>query len=159
MNYTLATEGTICTANCEFNDGRPAPAIHVVDNQPRCSYHSPYEVVDANGQTGMDRYLADFDRRHAAPVPTVDEMLTRYLAGEVTKEELLATAAGATAAREATTIYRVAKRFNVRGDRYFLHAGCDCKLNQTLLGTFDTEAAARATVSRSIKLTRCSRSI
>lgn len=158
MNYTLATEGTTCTANCMVSGGvAPAPAVHVVNNRPLCAYHNPYEVVDANGQTAMDTYLADFDRRHATPTPTVNEMLTRYLAGEVTKEALLTVAAEATVARETGVTYRVTKRFNVRGDRYFLHVGCDCQLNQSLLGTFATEAEAVA--SQTAKLTRCGRSI
>lgn len=158
MSHTLAAEGTTCTANCMANGGTaPAPAVHVVNNRPLCAYHSPYDVVNADGQTSMDAYLADCDHRHAAPAPTVDEMLTRYLAGEITKEELLITAAEATSAREATMTYRVAKRFNVRGDRYFLHAGCDCRLNQTLLGTFNTEAEAIA--SQQAKMTKCGHSV
>lgn len=157
MSHTLAAEGTTCTINCAAMNGTAAPAVHVVDGRPLCAYHSPYDVVEANGKTSMENHLARLDQQHTVTTPTVDEMLTRYLAGEITKEKLLATAAEAIVAQETTATYRVAKRFNVRGDRYFLHAGCDCRLNQTLLGSFDTEAEAIA--SQRVKLTRCGRSL
>lgn len=41
-------------------------AVHMVDGRPLCAFHSPYDVVEANGKTSMENYLARFDARQEA---------------------------------------------------------------------------------------------
>jgi hypothetical protein len=41
-------------------------AVHLVNGRPLCAFHSPYDVVEANGKTAGENYLARFDARQEA---------------------------------------------------------------------------------------------
>lgn len=59
----LAPAGTKCSpAGFECATGKDA--VHLVDGRPLCAFHSPYDVVEANGKTSMENYLERFDARH-----------------------------------------------------------------------------------------------
>jgi hypothetical protein len=66
MTATLAPAGTTCNPTgfrCVGNDGQASPAVHTVGGRHLCGFHSPYDVVEANGKTSMENYLARFDAR------------------------------------------------------------------------------------------------
>jgi len=60
---TLAPAGTKCSPK-GFECATDKDAVHLVDGRPLCGFHSPYDVVEANGKTQMENYLASFDERH-----------------------------------------------------------------------------------------------
>lgn len=39
-------------------------AVHLVEGRALCAFHSPYDVVEANGKTAGENYLEAFDARH-----------------------------------------------------------------------------------------------
>lgn len=61
---TLAPAGTACSPK-GFECATGKDAVHMVDGRPLCGFHSPYDVVEANGKTQMENYLVSFDERHA----------------------------------------------------------------------------------------------
>jgi hypothetical protein len=66
MIATLAPAQATCSPagfHCAAKDGSPATAVHTVEGRHLCAYHSPYDVVEANGKTSMENYLARFDAR------------------------------------------------------------------------------------------------
>lgn len=78
MTATLAPAGTKCSPagfRCAGNDGQASPAVHTVDGRHLCGFHSPYDVVEANGKTAGENYLEAFDARHGDDTDEEFEMI------------------------------------------------------------------------------------
>jgi len=91
MTATLAPAGTTCNPTgfrCAGNEGQASPAVHTVAGRHLCAYHSPYDVVEANGKTSMENYLARFVARQEAAKEAQDDTDAEFEAVAVLEHQV-----------------------------------------------------------------------